>query len=173
MAQTRDGAIRCAAQKTGLSEAEYRLKLASGQKWCTKCKAWHMRSDFRPDVSRWDGLSASCKDGRSAAHKQKYVKRARPSPGRRFTEARDDDKVQARSRVNYLIDIKLLPDPNNVACVDCGHDTSKSPEQLRHEYDHHLGYGAAHHEHVEAVCSRCHHRRAEERKETWWLRGKD
>lgn len=46
-------------------------------------------------------------------------------------------------------------------------------EQLRHEYDHHLGYGAAHHEHVEAVCSRCHHRRAEERKETWWLRGKD
>ena len=29
----------------------------------------------------------------------------------------------------------------------------------RHEYDHHLGYASEHHEHVEPVCSACHHER--------------
>ena len=70
--------------------------------------------------------------------------------------SRDGDKKQARRRVNYLVDIGLLPDPDDVPCVDCGHLGADGP---RHEYDHYLGYSAEHHEDVEAVCSGCHHKR--------------
>jgi hypothetical protein len=37
------------------------------------------------------------------------------------------------------------------------------PGKRRHEYDHYLGYAAEHHEHVQAVCSKCHHEREEKR----------
>ena len=70
--------------------------------------------------------------------------------------SRDGDKKQARRRVNYLVDIGLLPDPDDVPCVDCGHLGADGP---RHEYDHYLGYEAVHHEDVEPVCSSCHHER--------------
>jgi hypothetical protein len=65
--------------------------------------------------------------------------------------------------VNYLVEARLIPHPNELPCVDCGHEWA--PGQRRHEYDHHLGYAPEHHEHVEAVCTLCHHRREDERRE--------
>lgn len=85
---------------------------------------------------------------------------ARPEParkpGRPRTAARDGDKRQARRRVQTLIQNGTLPAPADVVCVDC----KAAPGR---EYDHHLGYGAAHHEDVEALCATCHHAREAER----------
>ena len=78
--------------------------------------------------------------------------------------AREGDYRQARRRVNYLVDLGLLPRPNNLPCADCGHVWK--PGQLRHEYDHHLGYDAQHHEDVEAVCTPCHHDRETGRRKS-------
>ena len=55
-----------------------------------------------------------------------------------------------------------MPDPGGVPCTDCGH----LGDDLRHEYDHYLGYAAEHHEDVQAVCSQCHHDRSDRRGET-------
>lgn len=57
--------------------------------------------------------------------------------------------------------VRVLPDPNDVACVDCGH---LGPER-RHEYDHYLGYAPEHHDDVEATCSLCHNERGRSRGE--------
>jgi hypothetical protein len=64
--------------------------------------------------------------------------------------------------VNYLIEARLLPPPNDRPCADCGHLWVEGGP--RHEYDHHLGYTAEHHEDVEAVCSGCHHAREATRR---------
>lgn len=72
-------------------------------------------------------------------------------------EARDGDSKQAQRRVNHLVALELIPRPNALLCADCGHEWTLG--QLRHEYDHYLGYSAEHHEDVEAVCTPCHHNR--------------
>lgn len=77
-------------------------------------------------------------------------------PGKPRTPPRDGDKRQARRRVQTLIQNGTLPRPEDVSCVDCGDAPGR-------EYDHHLGYGAAHHEDVEALCAGCHHAREAER----------
>ncbi len=75
---------------------------------------------------------------------------------------RDGDFKQARGRVNHLVNVGLLPDPNDVPCADCGHVFAVG--ERRHEYDHHHGYDAQHHECVESVCTTCHHAREELRR---------
>lgn len=70
---------------------------------------------------------------------------------------RDGDKKQARKRVNVLVRTGRIPRPNALPCTDCGHVWS--PGERRHEYDHYLGYGAAHHLDVQPVCTTCHAQR--------------
>jgi hypothetical protein len=84
----------------------------------------------------------------------------RPGPAPR--PARDGDKVQARRAVNVEVRTGRRPHPNSLPCVDCGH--THAPNERRHEYDHHLGYAAEHHLHVEAVCTTCHAARDNARK---------
>lgn len=72
--------------------------------------------------------------------------------GRRHVGARDGDKKQARRRVNHLVAIGVFVRPELVPCVDCGHIGN----DRKHEYDHFLGYGAEHHEHIHALCKPCH-----------------
>jgi len=80
---------------------------------------------------------------------------------RRFVAARDGDKLQARRRVNYLVERGELPRPADLACSDCGHIAAEGEP---HGYDHFLGYAGQYHEIVEAVCARCSVRRS-------WNRG--
>lgn len=54
------GVVKTAAKRTGLSLEEYAERCKT-EKWCTRCKAWHARSAFYPDVSRGDGLKATCR----------------------------------------------------------------------------------------------------------------
>lgn len=70
---------------------------------------------------------------------------------------RDGDKHQARARIGRLVREGRLPSPRTLPCVDCGH--LWAPGERPHEYDHFLGYGAAHHLDVQAVCSVCHYAR--------------
>lgn len=154
------GVMKTAAKRLGLTFEEYQQRLGAATKYCTGCRAWHPLEDFGVDRSRTSGRSATCKVARA----RKYLPRM-PRPvmevGRRFVAARDGDKRQARRRVNYLVEQGLLPRPYAVPCVDCGDFNS----ERRHEYDHHRGYAAEHHEHVEAVCSKCHHSRELKRAE--------
>ena len=153
-------ARRTAAARIGVTVDAYEARLRVGEKWCGGCKAWHSRDWFGEDTSRGDGLASQCKRSKNARGRSKYQPRPRQR-GRRYIPARDGDKLQARGRVNTLVNVGVLPDPNDVACVDCGH----LGEGPRHEYDHHRGYAAEHHEDVQAVCSGCHHRRERERQE--------
>lgn len=79
-------------------------------------------------------------------------------PGPLPMQPRDGDKLQARQRINVEVRTGRRPHPNALPCADCGHVWSEG--ERRHEYDHHLGYDAAHHYDVEAVCTRCHHLRS-------------
>ncbi len=159
------GALKTAAARVGLTLAEYEARIANGEKWCTGCKAWLPRGSFVADLSRGDGLKARCRDCDTRAAIAVIVKPLRLSPiwrGRRYVDARDGDQKQARRRVNHLVDMGLLPRPNTLACMDCGHVWARG--QRRHEYDHHLGYAPEHHEDVEPVCTTCHHVREENRR---------
>lgn len=154
------GVAKAAATRVGLTLDEYQQKVAAGDRYCFRCKAWHPVTEFGSDASRADGLDRSCRSSKSSAARAAYVPVDGPRPlGRRYVDARDGDEMQARRRVNHLVDVGILPRPNDVPCVDCGHVGS----EMRHEYDHYLGYAAEHHEDVEAVCVDCHHARTRSR----------
>jgi hypothetical protein len=160
MAQTHEGAMKVLARKTGLSLPEFQNHIKRGLKWCYRCSAWKDRLAFQLDRSRYDGRAAICNQCKHDNHKGRYVPRPRISKkGSRFAPVRDGDKFQARARVNHLVDIGLLPDPDTLPCADCG-DRKK-----RHTYDHYLGYAAAHQEHVEPTCYKCHDKRSRQRGE--------
>jgi hypothetical protein len=161
MAQTVEGSKKIAAQKAGVTLDEYERLLSSGIKWCTGCRAWHATTEFGADVTRWDGLAAICGAARRAKAKAKYQPKPRPTPGRSFVPARDGDAAQARRRINYFVEAGLIPHPNELRCSDCSHQWTEGDR--RHEYDHHLGYAAEHHEYVEPVCTSCHARREADR----------
>ena len=159
MAQTPAGAIKLAAARLGITLEEYQEHLLRGEKHCLRCRPLHPRSEFAKDRSRGDGLTPACRASRNRNSRERYTPRPRPPVGRSFVAPRDGDKLQARRRINYFVESGILPHPNTLACVDCGHLWSEG--ERRHEYDHHLGYAAEHHEQVESVCSHCHHERSE------------
>jgi hypothetical protein len=152
-----EGALKTAAARTGHSVTEYLDRMNAGLRWCYQDQAWEPADDFGKDSSRIDGLGRSCRRSVNARARAAYDPKPRPASGRRFVEPRDDDRKQARRRVNYLVGAGLLPHPNALPCTDCGRTWLDGAP--RHEYDHYLGYAQDHHEDVEAVCSRCHHAR--------------
>lgn len=153
MAQNSAGALKVAAKKIGVPIEEYVTRMANGQKWCTNCRQWHDVSHFGVDNSRHDKLTTSCSKSRNSKAMERYEPKLSVSKrGVRYAIARDGDKRQARARVNHLVYLGLLANPNSVPCTDCGH----LGNDKRHEYDHYKGYAAIHHETVEVVCSTCH-----------------
>ena len=151
-----------AAARLGVTLDEYDQRRANGQKWCGGCRAWQKLDQFATDRSRGDGLSPWCRESKNARSRESHVPAIRAETGQRRVDARPDDRLQARRRVNYLVDIGRLPRPNTLPCVDCGHVWAEG--ERRHEYDHHLGYSTEHHEDVEPVCTSCHHTREVQRR---------
>ncbi len=137
-----------------------KIEWSDAEKWCSKCKSRHDRSEFGKDITRGDGLSASC----LASRRVEVRKIQTGSLGRRMwlTPSREGDKRQARRRVNYLVEQGRIPRPDDLPCLDCGDEifTLRYP----HEYDHHLGYSAEHQLSVEAVCRKCHRNREDARR---------
>lgn len=142
------------ANKAGVSLDEYKQRVAAGEKWCWSCREWKSIAEYGKDSSRYDGLASQCFGCRKSLYRRRYVPRQRPASGRRFVLPRDGDKIQARARANHLAKIGLLPKPNSVPCVDCGHVWQKG--ERRHEFDHAKGYDAENQEVVEVVCTKCH-----------------
>ena len=60
MAQTKLGAMKLAARKAGLTFEQFKSLVDSGQKRCTRCKAWKLVSEFGKDRTRGDGIDSSC-----------------------------------------------------------------------------------------------------------------
>lgn len=161
MAQTRDGAIKVAAVKCGVSVFQYLAKLKHGHLWCTGCKAWHDYLAFGLDATKNNsirkGRAATCLHFRGKKQKESYVPRPKISKlGEYFTPTRDGDKGQARSRTNHLIKLGVLPHANVVPCHSCGHIYSAGGR--RHEYHHHNGYSTKHQTDVISLCTICHAR---------------
>jgi hypothetical protein len=131
------GVRKSAARQVGVSVAEYERHRASGEKWCSACKAWHPVSAFTRDRTRGDGLAARClasKRGRP---------RVQPLAQRR-----------AHRRIQMRIARGTMPHPNMLLCLDCGHEWE--PGERRHEYDHPRGYEGDAALDVEPVCTTCH-----------------
>lgn len=153
MAQTSMGAAKGVAAKFGMSLEDY-LQRNVSEKWCTGCKQWHVRGAFGADSSRSDGLASQCLAWRKRHYDATHVRTGRrPRAGIYLAPTRDGDKKQARARVNHAVDVKRIPDPNELPCADCGHAYRDGE---RHEYDHYLGYAAEHQMSVQAVCIPCH-----------------
>ena len=149
-----------AAARIGLTWTEYADRLNRGELWCYRDQSWHPAGEFGIDRSRSTGRAASCRRSTNAASRRRYQRKPSPEPGRVFVPPRDGDQKQARRRVNHLVAVGVIPNPNEVPCTDCRH----LGDDRRHEYDHYLGYAAEHHEDVEAVCSTCHHARENGRR---------
>ncbi len=62
MAQTREGAVKIAAKKAGISVEEYRQRMEHGLKKCSTCKQWKTTDSFTKDNSRFDGLKSRCRE---------------------------------------------------------------------------------------------------------------
>lgn len=81
---------------------------------------------------------------------------------------KDNNKLNARAKVNAKVKRGTTPNPNTLPCVDCGH----LGDDRRHEYDHHLGYEPEYHHSVQPVCSVCHHKRDDKKmKQTHCIHG--
>jgi hypothetical protein len=149
---------KTAAKRIGVTLAEYQRHIDAGEKWCSKCRVWHELSFFGTDKDRGDGLAPHCLQSRRV--KQRRMK-FQPKHGW-LKDARDNDKKQARRRVNYLVEQGLIPRPDDLPCMDCSDGVFSGT--YRHEYDHHLGYSAEHQLDVEPVCCKCHRTREETRR---------
>lgn len=157
---SREGVLKTAANRTGLSLDAYLARCSAGEKWCTNCKTWHPRGEFGEDRTRTDGLASVCLRTR-----YKPVPQLRLNIAKRIgwlKPARNNDKDQARQRVNYLVAKRRLPPPNTLPCTDCGHVWREGGP--RHEYDHYLRYTADHQRDVQAVCKPCHVAREQVRR---------
>ena len=147
MAQTKEGAIKTASKKAGLTVQEYLDKISSGLKKCTICKVWKPLDCFNKNKAAHNGLSASCKDC------QKALWRLRAMTGHKRIKRRSGDKKQAKSRIIHDVVLGLRPHPKDLFCAICGH----KGDDKRHEYHHWQGYSAMHHYDVLPLCSKCHH----------------
>ena len=151
------GAMKIAAGRLGLSVEDYAAQRSAKQKHCFRCRTWKPVDQFYMDASRGDGRAARCIVCHNRSNRDSYA----PIPvhlrlplGPARGERRCGDKQQARSRINHDVKLGLRPNPNDLHCAHCGH---KGDDQ-RHEYHHHMGYGAAHHYDVLPLCAACHHK---------------
>ena len=114
--------MKVLAKKAGLSITELEQRHSQGEKWCFACGLWKPVGDFSRDISRWDGLNPGCRDCRNKRAREAHVWSTKPKQtGRTFVPARDGDFKQARRRINFFVETGLLPPPNALPCLDCGH----------------------------------------------------
>lgn len=156
MAGSARGAIRAASARLGMAVDEYERRLAAGLKRCVGCGEWMETSAFGRDSSRGDGYDPRCLVCRKIMYRRRYIRvpeAERMPKGPSRLPPSDGDKQQARKRVQHDVEDGVRPNPNDLYCAKCGHRGS----DRRHEYHHHMGYGAEHHLDVLPLCSTCHH----------------
>jgi hypothetical protein len=58
---SREGVLKVAAKRLGISLEDYLAHLEKGEKWCRKCSQWKSRDDFAADRHRSDQHQAVCR----------------------------------------------------------------------------------------------------------------
>jgi hypothetical protein len=69
--QTREGVMKAAAKKAGVSVARYTLNRDKGRKLCRICREWKEAEAYHRDAGRSDGLQPDCKECRREAYARK------------------------------------------------------------------------------------------------------
>lgn len=67
--------IKAAATRTRCSLVEYEQHVTAGDKWCWRCRAWHLSSAFGVDRARHDGLMAECRQSKNDYKRALYAAR--------------------------------------------------------------------------------------------------
>ncbi len=133
---SREGVIKLAAKRLGMSLEEYQNKISNGLKHCTKCKTWQPREAFPNDSSRGDGLEARC---RTCNYRRK---RHIGGPDSARSQTLAVEAVRGAIRNGRMVKPITLP------CFYCGGNAI--------EYHHYQGYDEAHRLDVRATCISCH-----------------
>lgn len=123
---------------------------------CRKCGA------VLTEQSRVEAGRLLCKPCKNSKSRAAYVKKGHPGRRGWLVPTRDGDKLQARRRVNYLVEQGLIPHPEDLPCFDCADEVFS--RRYRHEYDHAQGYDGENQLYVEPVCAKCHRNREEARR---------
>ena len=153
MAGTAAGRLKQKAIKAGLSVEEYLRRTDAGLKRCSACHQWKMaKDDFARNPAMRDGRANACKECSNHWHRRHYTPAPPRSKGKFRSAPRDGDSGQAKHRVNYRVDIGLLPPADSLPCSRCGHIGSDK----KHNYHHDQGYQANHHLSVIVLCVGCH-----------------
>ncbi len=132
------GVQKVAAERIGLSLADYLSYIENGLKWCNSCRMWKSRNTFGQDTHRGDGLDAKCLDCRHVKVHKQHMK----------YEANARTKTAAANAVKYAIVKGKLSPPTELPCFRCG--------TTAEVYHHHLGYARQYWLDVRAVCKSCH-----------------
>lgn len=138
---SRLGVEKIAAGKAGLTLEEYRHRIKSGLKKCTKCKTWKQKERFNKDNSRGDKLACICVD----------CSRVKIRKLRKMSPPNNKIQSQASSAVSYAIKLKTMKKAKEQPCFDCG--------EKAEIYHHHLGYARSHWLDVVPLCNSCHRKR--------------
>jgi hypothetical protein len=157
------GAFKVAAAKLGITFDDYVGRIERGEKCCIECRAWKDRGDFNPDSTRWDSLSARCRECSSKRSADNYEPIPIEDQSRHGPERKpcgDGDKQRARHLVNMDVASGKRPHPSELYCVKCGHKGGDK----RHEYHHHMGYGSERVYDVVPLCCVCHHQEPDSKK---------
>lgn len=96
--------IRGAAAKIGCGVEEYRARRAAGEKWCARCRSWHVAADFSANRSNRDGLANMCRACKGAYdvayNRQRYAPASNAERCQAQRQARDPDfPARERERV--------------------------------------------------------------------------
>lgn len=75
------GVIKSHAKRLGFTLEFYQRMKRQGFKWCTTCKEWQPVRAFIRDVTRYDGLSASCRQGQYRRNRATYAKKGKSRRG--------------------------------------------------------------------------------------------
>lgn len=128
---------------------------------CSSCRRTLAVTEFGRDASRSGGRTYICRECKNRKARELYV-RKEPHRHGWLKPTRDGDRLQARRRVNYLVEQGRIPHPADLPCMDCCDEVFT--DNPRHEYDHAKGYDGENQLYVEAVCRRCHRNREEARR---------
>lgn len=66
-------AVRVGARRLGVTPHEYLSRFDAGERWCTRCKAWHAIADFSRDASRPGGIASRCRNAARLAARRSDV----------------------------------------------------------------------------------------------------
>jgi len=57
----KEGSIKAAAKRIGITAETYKKNIAQGFRWCSRCREWKQRVHFTKNSTRGDGLHGKCK----------------------------------------------------------------------------------------------------------------